>query len=119
MKKTILVVDDLETIRQVLVTLLDRLRFESLTATNGEEALAIVAEGKINLVITDLLMPGRDGMALIGDLANIPTSPPVIVFSGNYTPDQKEKALSLGAHAFLPKPCKKAELQEAIKSVLG
>ena len=67
--KKILVVDDEESIRDVLHRILKGEGYDVRTASTGEEALARLAEGPADLVLSDIRMPGMDGMALLSRLA--------------------------------------------------
>jgi len=65
MEKTILVVDDEEDIRDVLDISLSDIGYEVFTAENGEEALNIVGKEMPSIVLTDIKMPGMDGIELL------------------------------------------------------
>ncbi|MEK6255751.1 MAG: response regulator [Chloroflexota bacterium] len=118
----ILIVEDLEQIRELLKVTLTYQGYEVVTARNGEEALEAVAEETPALILTDLLMPKMDGYALIYRLRrNADTRQiPVIVLSATYvSAADKDFALSLGAVRFLEKPVDTADLLLAIGETLA
>lgn len=104
MKKTIMIADDDESMREVYSAIFRDAGFEVLLATNGEEAWNMLTSGQIpNLLFTGIMMPGLTGFELMtkmrGDalLAKIP----VIVSSHRGLPEDKAKAEELGAKDFI------------------
>jgi CheY-like chemotaxis protein len=103
----ILVVEDVPHILELLAVTLRFKGYPVVTATNGEEALEMIATEKPSLVITDVLMPRMDGFALMHQLRKEPKNSriPVIFLSATYiTPEDKAFAMELGAVRFLEKP---------------
>jgi len=119
---SILVVEDMSQIRGLLEV---TLRFEGYpvtSASNGEEAMEIIAEQLPAMIITDILMPKMDGFALVYHLRKNPATRniPVVFLSATYvTKEDKEFALSLGAVRFLEKPIDTAEFLLTIGEVLA
>lgn len=114
--KNILIVDDEETI---LVTLVEWFAsahsdwdFNILTATNGVEAMKVMAASKVDLLITDLNMPKMDGFELLTNVMNTNKSLPIIVISAFATPEIKDKVENMGATLFIPKPFSFDDLEE-------
>lgn len=110
--ETILVVEDLEQIRELLKVTLNFHGYAVETASNGLEALELIENEQPALIITDLLMPKMDGYAMIYRLRrNKDTRDiPIIVLSATYvSSEDKEFALSLGAVRFLEKPIDTAD----------
>ncbi len=105
----ILVVDDEEGSREGLRRLLQALGYEAETASSGEEALVRIEHSPPAAVITDLVMPGLDGLAFIRRLRK-GFDIPVIVFSAQGTIEQAVEAVKLGAVDFLEKPVEPAKL---------
>ncbi len=104
MNKTILVVDDEETIRQSLKGILSDEGHEVLTAPSGEESLRIIGEELPDLVLLDIWLPGIDG---IETLQRIKASYPhiqVIMISGHGTVESAVRSTKLGAFDFIEKP---------------
>lgn len=103
---TVLVVDDDESF---LLSLIDGFKsyedqFGIVTAHNGEEAVAILNEEDIQLVLTDLKMPKMDGFALVAHLSAHHPELPVIVMTAFGTPDMEESLKEIGAFQYIEKP---------------
>ncbi|KIX15757.1 PAS domain S-box protein [Dethiosulfatarculus sandiegensis] len=118
--ETVLLVDDEEPIRMVSSRVLSLLGYNVHTARSGEEALRIYREygPKIDVVVMDLGMPGMGGnKALIEILALNPLAK-VVIASGYSAEKQVKEALDSGAVGYVPKPYRRADLLQAIRSVL-
>jgi len=120
-RRRILVVDDLPDNREVLRGLLTALDFRVVTASDADTALRMVAEQSVDLCIIDLLMPGRDGLALIRELRRLPRSGhlPLIAASASVLEGIRQHALDAGADGFLPKPVDAAGLYRQLGTLLG
>lgn len=105
-KTVILVVDDTPDLLSNLQETLLMEGYEVRTATHGEEALQVLHDHPVDLVITDLLMPVMDGFGLIRELkANTKlASIPIIIFSAKPQAEVREQTLALGANRFVTKP---------------
>ena len=117
-RKRILVVDDEHSIRKVLQALLMREGHAVDLATNGAEAISRLGEESYELVITDLRMPGVDGMELLGFCAQQLPGLPVIVITAHGTVDTAVEALKLGAYDYITKPFEQDELRMVIDKAL-
>jgi len=100
----ILVVDDQETQRNVLGGFLRKKGFEPVGAATVDEALGVAAARTIDLVLTDLRMPGRTGLDLVAGLRDINPEIPVIVMTAFGTVADAVEAMKRGASDFLTKP---------------
>lgn len=102
---TVLMVDDHDQILVLLQSILAD-KYKIFTARNGDEALAILEEEKIDLVISDILMPGLDGLALCRKIKdNIQTSHvPVILLTAKAEIEDRIEGLQMGADSYIPKP---------------
>ncbi|MBU3983418.1 MAG: response regulator, partial [Proteobacteria bacterium] len=103
---TVLIVDDDESF---LLSLIDGFKsyedqFGIITAHNGEEAVTILDEQDIHLVLTDLKMPKMDGFALVAHLSAHHPELPVIVMTAFGTPDIEENLKEIGAFQYIEKP---------------
>ncbi|MEK6201157.1 MAG: response regulator [Desulfobulbaceae bacterium] len=103
---TVLIVDDDESF---LLSLIDGFKsyedqFGIMTANNGEEAVAILNEQDIHLVLTDLKMPKMDGFELVAHLSSHHTAIPVIVMTAFGTPEMEENLKEIGAFQYIEKP---------------
>lgn len=103
-KGHILIVDDDETIINVVSTLLQEQGYSIYPALSGAEALEIFASEKVDLVITDICMDGMDGFELMKRLQLVDSSINVIVMTGFDSYDKLLTALQLGAYDYLQKP---------------
>ncbi len=118
---TILVVEDVNHIRELLEVTLRFKGYPVVAAKNGEEALEMVREKHPSLVITDILMPKLDGFALAQRLRSDPATRdlPIVFLSATYiTPEDKAFGLQLGAVRFLEKPVDTEEFLLTIGEVL-
>lgn len=114
----IMVVDDSKTIRRTAETLLQREGFEVVTAEDGFEALAKIADHKPNIIFVDIMMPRLDGYqtcALIKNNAQF-KSTPVIMLSSKDGLFDKAKGRIVGSDHYVTKPFSKVELLEAIQN---
>jgi CheY-like chemotaxis protein len=103
-KYTILVVDDEEPIRNLVVTFLSKLGHSCLTAVDGVDALDKMKGNKINAVITDIKMPNMDGITLTSEILTQYPDLPILVmtaFEQEYSPGI---VISVGAREFIKKP---------------
>ncbi|MBF0328114.1 MAG: sigma-54-dependent Fis family transcriptional regulator [Nitrospirae bacterium] len=103
-KKTILIVDDEEGIRDTLSGIFEDEGYEVLTAKSGEEALEIINEQAADLALLDIWMPGIDGIETLTQIKSIAPNMPVIMISGHGNIDLAVNATRLGAYDFLEKP---------------
>jgi two-component system cell cycle sensor histidine kinase/response regulator CckA len=110
---TILVVDDTAQILRLTSDIFEIAGFKVLTAEDGEIALHILSETKIDLVVTDILMPNTDGYILCYTIRTTEKikNVPVIIYSATYTSSSDEMmAMELGADKFIRKPASMKEL---------
>ncbi|WP_438024249.1 CHASE domain-containing protein [Sorangium sp. So ce233] len=116
-RKKILVIDDHPENRAVLVDLLAPLGFEVTAAEDGREGLARAAEVGPDLVITDLLMPGMDGIELMKRLREAPERRGlvIIVSSASVFEADQHRSLSAGGDDFLAKPVRADELLDKLR----
>jgi two-component system, cell cycle response regulator len=119
MKPTILLVDDNEDILEFLADELNE-KYSLLQARNGQEALDIIMEEVVNLVISDVMMPEMDGFAFCRIIkSNVEYSHvPVILLTAKNTMQSKIKGLEMGADAYIEKPFAMAYLQVQIANLL-
>ncbi|MBD2196206.1 MULTISPECIES: hybrid sensor histidine kinase/response regulator [Calothrix] len=119
-KRKILVVDDRWENRSVLVNLLEPIGFEIVEAKDGQEGLEKIAESIPDLIITDVSMPGMNGLEMIQHLRNSPDliHLKIIVSSASVFDSDKQKSLDAGGDDFLPKPVQASELFEKLQMYL-
>ena len=117
MKECILVVDDDREIVKVIALLLEKEGYEVVKAYDGMQALEIVAEKQVQLILIDVMMPKLDGLSAvmkIREKKNIP----IIVLSAKSEETDKVLGLSMGADDYVTKPYNAAELVARVKSHL-
>jgi len=100
----ILVVDDEEQMRTLIASLLSTKGHQCITARNSLEALDKIMEAKYDAVITDIVMPEMDGIALTKELSKHYQSLPVMVITGHTEDYSAETAIASGAQEFIAKP---------------
>jgi len=117
--ETILVVDDEESVRNVLRAVLTNLNFTVLTAADGTDALTQVAENRTELraVITDLHMPNMDGLAFVRVLKGQSPQTGIIVVSGRLDEPEANEFKKLGVTTLLAKPFTQETLVAALKTI--
>ncbi|MEW6739860.1 MAG: sigma-54 dependent transcriptional regulator [Nitrospirota bacterium] len=103
-RKSVLIVDDEEGIRESLSGILEDEGYDVLTASSGEDALAITKEHMPDIVFLDVWLPEMDGLETLPRLKEIDANIPVIMISGHGNIEIAVKATRLGAYDFLEKP---------------
>lgn len=115
----ILVIDDAKTMRDTLKDLLIPAGFEVVEAENGEKGLEVMGtQQPIDLVISDLNMPGMDGLTMCGHIKEQGYNTPVFMLTTQTSPDLKAKAKEFGVVAWIVKPHKDDILLGGIRKVL-
>ena len=120
---TVLVIDDDPNVRDILRRTLGRAGYGVLEAAEGEEGLRCVREEAVDLVVTDLLMPGQEGIETILHLRTEYPDLEIIVVSGGGSlgraDDLLATAVALGAKRSFEKPIPRAELLAAVEELVG
>jgi two-component system cell cycle response regulator len=119
MKPTILIVDDNEDILEFLTGDLSP-QYSVIKARNGTEALPLLANARIHLIISDVMMPGMDGFELCRLIKSDPEvcHIPVILLTAKSEFDSKINGLELGADAYIDKPFSPVHLHVQISNLL-
>jgi DNA-binding response OmpR family regulator len=118
---TILIIDDEKSILGFLKEMLMREGFNVLTAIDGKEGLHLFNDNQVDLVITDLIMPDKDGFGMIIELKNISQDIKIIAMSGGGHAHPKhylDITKSLGVQYTFQKPFKISALLEAVYELL-
>ena len=116
--RTILVVDDDHDVTRVVDRVLTRNGFRVHSADSPSEALAIVRRERVQLIISDVHMPGLAGPDLLKYLRDRGIAVPVLFMSGDLSIENVERALDIPEASFLPKPFSEAELFSAVSAVI-
>jgi DNA-binding NtrC family response regulator len=118
MKQVILIIDDEEEIRSSLSAIVDQLGFTPLTAGNGLDALELLQSERVDLIITDLMMPQMDGMKFIVKSRSMNPKIPIAVISAYGDVKNATFALTRGAFNFITKPFSIREVENIINKGL-
>ena len=122
MGQTIMVVDDSAIIRMQLTTILEKNGYQAVQASTGIEALELAKErSDIRLVITDVNMPGMNGLNLLSELRGMSNyaKVPVFVLTTESTAHMQEQGRDRGASAWIVKPFHEESLIRGIEMMLG
>ncbi len=115
----ILVVDDDDRIRSLLMDTLSALGYHPLGAKDGEEALALLETEKPDLVIADVRMPRMNGLSLLKNIKSKNPLLPVLIITGYNFTYTKDQAMESGADGFLAKPFRIGKIEELMRKALG
>ena len=118
-KQVILIVDDEEGLREGLSKLLESEGYAALSAESGEQALEILQQSHIDLVLTDMRMPGMDGIELLKKTRERHPNVGVIILTGYGQIESYIEAMNFGAIEYVSKPFKVNELKFIINKVLN
>lgn len=118
MKFTLLIIDDEKNIREGLAANFELEDYNVKTASTGEEGLALIEKGDIDLVITDLRMPGISGEQVLAKVSSETPGIPVIILTGHGSIDSAVDAMRHGAYDFLTKPLNLDQLSLIVKRAL-
>src|SRR5947209_466049 len=108
--KSILVVDDDESLRRVTQLQLQEAGYDVLTAPNGTEALAMIESDTPDLVITDMKMPGMSGLELLDKIRKLYPQTTVLMVTAFGTIQTAVEAMKAGAYDYITKPIDYEEL---------
>jgi DNA-binding NtrC family response regulator len=114
----ILVVDDEEGARELFNTILTDEGYEVTLAINGEDGLARFKTAPFDLVVTDIKMPGMDGLQLLQEIRKTGSKADVIMVTAYGEVESYLKAMSLGAAEYINKPIRIKELKRIVHKVL-
>ena len=118
-RKSILVVDDEKSQREILEMILSGEGYDVTTASSGEAAMKFVADRHFDLVLTDLKMTGMSGLELLKELTDFDKSIIVLLLTAHGTVDSAVDALRLGAFDYLQKPYDREKLLDTISRALN
>lgn len=118
----ILIVEDDEQLREMLTQVLERENYHVFGSSNGEEAIRILKQSQIDLLITDIIMPQKDGTRLIMEIRKDFPDLQIIAISGGARHIDPQNPLliakKLGAHVTFAKPFKLNELLGAVRELV-
>lgn len=115
----VLVVDDEEVVQDVLGRLLTRGGYSPAIVSSGEEALDRLAHERFDAVLLDLMLPGRDGMSVLGESLERYPGLPVLMMTAFSSVAGAVEAMKLGAFHYLPKPFKNEEVLNLVSQAIS
>lgn len=107
----ILIVDDDELVRMTISVLVGSLGYHCLVAGDGVEALAVLQSTPVDLVLSDIVMPGMDGLDLLAEIKDKYTDTDVIISTGFHEKASYAEVIKAGAIDFIKKPIDQSELE--------
>jgi DNA-binding response OmpR family regulator len=117
-RRTVLVCDN-EAVMRALVRATLEPEYLVLEARDGDEALAVVLGEEPDLLLLDLMMPGRTGLEVLAELRSAGRALPVIMVTARAQPADRVNAAEAGADRFLSKPFSPAELAALVRELLS
>lgn len=118
-QRAILIVDDEPEIVELISDLVAPVGCRILTASNGQEALALVAAEKPHLIISDIRMPHLDGLEMLACLSEVGNRTPVVFISAYGEKDKMVRAWQLGAFDFIDKPFDDEKVLLTVRNALA
>lgn len=120
MAKTIMIVDDSASLRQVVSIALKGAGYDVLEASDGQDALSKLTGGKVHLIISDVNMPRMDGLTFVQEMKKLPAYKytPVIMLTTEAGEAMKEKGRAVGAKAWVVKPFKPDQMLNAVSKLI-
>ncbi len=119
--KTIMTVDDSASIRMMVSFTLGELGVEIVEAVNGNDALAKMDKSPVDMLITDVNMPGLDGISLVRKVRENPSYRfiPIIILTTESESEKKLEGKSAGATGWIVKPFRPEDLISVVRKVMG
>ena len=116
---TVLVVDDEEILCEIMSAWFQRHAARVFSANNGQEALKLATQNRVDVIVSDVRMPIMDGVALVRALAASGAERPRVIFVTGFADLSARDAYNLGVEAILEKPLERGHLLEAVKRSLA
>lgn len=121
MRPKVLICDDEDVLRRLVRASLARCDYDVIEARDGNEAVEVAGAERPQLIVLDMMMPGRTGLEVLAHVranASLATTP-VIMLSARTQEDDRSAANEAGATLFLPKPFSPAELAALVQETLS
>jgi two-component system response regulator PilR (NtrC family) len=115
---SVLVIDDEEIMREILQTLLEREGYAVRLAESGQEGLDLARAVPFDAVVVDVMMPGMDGLQVLGELRRIDEDLPVLMITAYASMDTAIRAMKLGAFDYITKPFKNDEVLVVLRNAI-
>ncbi len=117
--QTVLIVDDEKNYTKILSEVIKEEGFTPLTASSGLEALEIVKSSQIDLVLTDVMMPGMDGISLLEQIKEVSSDMAVIIMTAHGSVERAVEAMQKGAYTYILKPFDNETLVAHIRKAIS
>lgn len=120
MAKTILIVDDSASLRQVVSIALKSAGYDVIEGVDGKDALSKLTGQKVHLIVSDVNMPNMDGISLVKEVKKLPDYKftPIIMLTTESGDDKKAAGQAAGAKAWVVKPFKPEQLLMAVSKLV-
>ncbi len=115
----ILVVDDSQELTEVIHEYMETCGFTVETTTESQDALRLIAANGYDVIISDIHMPGMDGLELMGLIKNRHPDLPVVLITGYSISEARKIAMEKGADAFVAKPFHMKEILDVVTDILN
>lgn len=119
MCRSLLIVEDADTLRDVLSHVLEAEGFETVAVASAEEALEVFPTRKFDCVLSDFRLPEKDGVQLLREIREHDKEVPYLIMTAFGTIDIAVEAMRLGANDFVTKPFEPVDLKEKIEQVIS
>ncbi|MCB0270594.1 MAG: sigma-54-dependent Fis family transcriptional regulator [Calditrichaeota bacterium] len=113
-----MIVDDEQNIRESLMKVLSRENYAVLPAASAKDAISLLGKHAVDLVISDIMMPEMDGLSLLKRIKQSFGDVEVLLITGHATVEMAVEAMREGAHDFIAKPFKRADILARVQRVL-
>ena len=121
-KQKVLVVDDNQDVRDLVVHILNADGFHVYSAADGENALAILNGNEVDLVLLDVMMPGISGLEVLSEIRTGSNKKireiPVMMITAKSSTEDIDKALAIGANSYVVKPFRGTTIREKVRTIL-
>jgi two-component system chemotaxis response regulator CheY len=120
MAKTILIVDDSASVRQVVSIALKGAGYEVITGVDGKDALTKLNGQRVHLIISDVNMPNMDGITFVSEAKKLPAYKftPIIMLTTESQEEKKRQAQAAGAKAWVTKPFQPEQMLSAVAKLV-
>ncbi|RPI07404.1 MAG: response regulator, partial [Acidobacteriales bacterium] len=115
----ILIVDDEVEFRNMLSRILNARGYTTVAAAGAQAALSAIDKRKFDVIVSDICMPGMDGISFVRAVREVDADTPVIFLTGSPSLETAREAVELGAFRYLVKPLNKAELEMTVARALA
>jgi two-component system, chemotaxis family, chemotaxis protein CheY len=120
MSKTIMIVDDSASLRQVVSIALKGAGYNTIEACDGVDALKKLNGASVNLIISDVNMPNMDGISMVKEVKKLPAHKftPIIMLTTESQADKKSEGQAAGARAWVVKPFQPQQMLAAVAKLI-